>query len=332
MKKTLMWCIKAIIAGCLAFAVLTGFCVFYYNIPVHTPNDTGATDYKWTPNTFFSRGTEGFAWGRTNNEGFVNAIDYQQGMPIDILIMGSSHMEAFHVGQKKSTAGRLEAALPDMTTYNIGVADHPFLVCSCNLNAALETYHPQGYVVIETSRIAFSNAELQSAMDGTVPELADRSSGILSFLSGNQYLRLMLRQLRGFMGQNEDDEDVASSGSEQEAAGDAPSEALLDELLAKMSGACRDEGVQLIIMYHPTTGVDADGSLLLPDDASVRASFDALCQENGVIFLDMTERFEEEYVINHVLPHGFINSSIGSGHLNEYGHEMIADELLQIIQ
>ena len=88
----------------------------------------------------------------------------------------------------------------------------------------------------------------------------------------------------------------------------------------------------MIIFYHPTTRINSDGSLLLPNDAEKRETFSNLCKQNGIIFLDMTERFKYEYKVNHVLPHGFINSSVGSGHLNKYGHKMIADELYKLIE
>ena len=51
-NKMIQWLCKAFISGCIAFSILTFFCVFYYNMPVHYDNKTGATDYKWKPNTF----------------------------------------------------------------------------------------------------------------------------------------------------------------------------------------------------------------------------------------------------------------------------------------
>ena len=91
-------------------------------------------------------------------------------------------------------------------------------------------------------------------------------------------------------------------------------------------------GVKLIILYHPSTQINADGSILFPDDEKDRMKYSNLCDEYGITFLDMTERFRLEYETKHILPHGFFNSSIGSGHLNKYGHEMIADELYRIIE
>lgn len=306
---------------------MTLVCFIYYNIPVHYPNSDGSTDYKWEPNSFYSRGTEGFAFGRTNNDGFNNSIDYTNDMDINVLIMGSSHTEAYQISQSESVTGRLNALLEDKTVYNIGVSGHNFLVCSCNFEAAMEKYHPSQYVVIETARIAFTNEELNSVLTGTLPELPDHSGGILGFLSSNQFLRLIYAQLKGFMGQAaEDNDEVESSIRPQNADSET-----LDDVLSMLSKINAQYGTKIIIVYHPAARINSDGSLLLPSEDTERELFSSLCMKNDITFLDMTERFTYEYNVNHLLPHGFANSSVGNGHLNKYGHQMIADELHKII-
>lgn len=328
-EKVAIWCCKAFLAGCLAFLAMTLFCIFYYNIPVHYPNYSGATDYIWEPNRFYSRGTEGFALGKTNNEGFVNSIDYTKGMEIDVLIMGSSHMEAFQVSQSESVTGRLNALLEDKTAYNIGVSGHDFLTCCCNLEAALEEYGPSCCVVIETPSITFTSEQLNSVLSGTLPELPDHSDGVIGFLSRNPFLRLMYHQFDGFLGQAADDNEETMSNTQPQSA-DNNSEAL-NNVLSMLSESAIQRETGIIIVYHPTTQINSDGSLLLPSEEKERETFANLCEKNGITFLDMTERFKYEYDVNHILPYGFSNSSVGSGHLNKYGHELIADELCNII-
>ena len=327
-KKLLLQAVKVVFSAILAFVLLTVLCLLYYNVPVHYPNSSGATDYKWEPNAFYSRATEGIAFGKVNNDGFINNISYNDGMKIDCLIVGSSHMEAYHVSQSENTASKLNELMKDKIVYNIGISAHTFLTCCSNLKAALENYNPSDYVIIETSRIDFSADELNSVLDGTLPKIADHSGGILGFLSRNQYLRLVYSQLQGFMGQaDEDNENIAIDNKSQE-----DNRAALNNLLSYISDIAVENNVKIIIFYHPTTQINSDGSLLLPNDSDDRTKFSDLCSENGITFLDMTERFKYEYETNHILPHGFCNSSIGSGHLNKYGHEMIADELYKIIE
>lgn len=59
--------------------------------------------------------------------------------------------------------------------------------------------------------------------------------------------------------------------------------------------------------------------------------FGDLCQEQGILFLDMTDIFVQKYEENHILPHGFTNTHVGAGHLNKHGHEMIAKSLANVI-
>lgn len=329
-KKVAVWCCKAFLAGCLAFSVMTLFCTVYYNIPLYYPNSDGSTDYKWTPNCFYSRGTEGFALGKTNNDGFINSIDYTEDMDIDVLIMGSSHMEAYYVSQSESVTGRLNALSEDKTVYNIGVSAHSFLTCCCNFEAAIEKYRPSYHVVIETSRIAFTSEELNSVLTGTFPELPQhRSGGIIGFLSENPFLRLIYSQLRYCMDQAADDNEKAAPNTQLQRADD--SSETLNGVFSLLSKTATQHGTGIIIVYHPTTQINSDGSLLLPSEDKERERFANLCEKNGITFLDMTERFKYEYDVNHILPHGFINTSVGNGHLNKYGHEMIADELHKII-
>ena len=123
MKKILPWLIKAVAAGLAALLLLNIWCYFYFNVPVHYTNETGATEYKWESHKFYRKGTEGFAFGRTNNDGFTNLSDYEPGQEIEILLMGSSHMEGMNVPQEDNTANLLNLLFEgEKYTYNIGTS------------------------------------------------------------------------------------------------------------------------------------------------------------------------------------------------------------------
>lgn len=79
MKKFGVWILKAIAGGVIALLALNAFAMLYYNVPVHYTNPDGATEYKWETSTFYSKGTEGFAWGVTNNDGFNNLRTIRRG-------------------------------------------------------------------------------------------------------------------------------------------------------------------------------------------------------------------------------------------------------------
>lgn len=320
MKKIMSWLFKAMAGGLIAFVGLTGFCFIYYNMPVHQETFDGATDYSWEYSKFYSKATEGFAWGRTNNEGYLNPMDYTGDEEIDILVMGSSHMEAYQVSLEESTAAQLGKLLGDDTVYNIGVSGHDFLVCADNFSAAMEKYKPKKYVLLETSGLSFTDEELASAINETVPDIPSHSGGIVGMLQKNQFLRLFYTQVQSFRRNT-----AASGDSGKSAAATAERNfELYDALLAKLANTVSESGAQLIIVYHSNLKINEDGSAVCLGDHEFLAKFADLCEKNRVLFLDMSDAFIRKYEETHILPHGFWNTSVGSGHLNRYGHEMIA--------
>lgn len=83
-------------------------------------------------------------------------------------------------------------------------------------------------------------------------------------------------------------------------------------------------------MYHPAVKLNDDGTLNIENEGVEK--FKEACQENGIVFVDMTDDFESLYYKQHKLPYGFINTGVGVGHLNKYGHEVIANRLAKTIE
>ena len=328
MKNFLSWLIKAFISGIIALILLTGFSAFYYNVPLDTEDESGATDYAWKPHTFYSRGTEGFSVGKTNNEGYLNTYDYSPDMDINVLVVGSSHMEAYQVAMDESTTAVLGQLMPDKNVYNIGISAHTLMVCSDNLEAAVEKYAPSEYVILETASLFFTNDQLREAIDGTVSEIPANDGGIVGALKRNPYIRLIHTQFQNFMSTD-------NGGGNSDQASEPPlrgDDSLYDELLAKLKATVSKTGARLIIMYHPSIYLNEDGSLFVDKDEELTNFFATHCEKNEVEFLDMTQRFIEGYEENLTLPHGFTNSSVGTGHLNRYGHAMIAEALYDLMK
>lgn len=328
MKKVLLWLLKVSLSALIACVVLTGFCMLYYNEPIHDDTADGVTDYSWEYNKFYSRGTEGFAWGKTNNEGYTNTYDYSENKDVDVLVMGSSHMEARQVAMEESTAAVLGSLLSDQTVYNIGVSSHNFLVCADNIAAAVHKYNPSKYVVLETSSLEYTDEELLSAINETVPDLTSNAHGVLGLLQKNQFLRLSYTQLKDL---NEHAKATANADNAT-ATQTMGSEELYDQLFAKLADDVSQSGAQLIIAYHCRLVLNEDGSATASHDEELRSFFADVCNRNGVIFLDMSDIFVENYEQNRVLPHGFTNSSVGSGHLNKHGHAMMANAIYDLIK
>ena len=327
MKKTVFWALKAIAGGIIAFLILTLFCAFYYNVPVHSTTQDGSTDYHWEQNKFYSRGTEGFAWGKTNNEGYVNPYDYHEGMDVDVLIMGSSHMEGYNVAIKENTASQLSKLLEDETVYNLGVSAHNFLTCANNLEKALEKYKPQKYVVIETRTLLFSESQLEKTIEGTFEELPSHSGGIVGVFQKIPLFRLLYTQLSNWI----ETSTKKAPATNQQPLSEISNEDLYKSLLNKLSQTAKEHDVKLIILYHSELSIDPKSGTAISKDSELAQQFAAYCQDAEIEFVNATERFIDEYNENSILPHGFINTSVGKGHLNKHGHRFIAEELFKVM-
>ena len=133
---------KLMIAIILAIIVLSSFSLFYYHTGLRVKSISGATDYSWEPNTLMSTMKEGFSWIRTDTNGYNNVSIPNQ---IDILLMGSSHMEAVQVAQNENTAEVLNKILPELNTYNIGISGHTIYRCVDNALEAIRYFKPGGY-------------------------------------------------------------------------------------------------------------------------------------------------------------------------------------------
>ena len=320
-KAVFKWIGKAVGAGLLALGLLCLFCCFYYNVPVHYANGSGATEYKWEAGRFYSKGTEGFAWGRTNNDGFNDLRDYAPGEAIDILLMGSSHMEGFNVAQDENAAALLnEAYAGERYVYNIGTAGHNLLYCFKHLDRALTHYAPGDWVVIETMSLDLSAADMDAVLEGRYPELPSRTGGLLTLLQKLPALRLLYsRYLKG--GELFNDDAVAAQAEPAPSGSYAES---LDRLLDKAAAESKAHGVRAMIVFMPPLFASGDGGAHAETDPEQLALFTRLCAEKGIEFVDLTDAFLQAYA-RHVLPFGFSNTAPFVGHLNREGHRIFAE-------
>ena len=266
---------------------------------------------------------EGFAYGRTNNEGYNNSVSYIEGMPVQILLTGSSHMNAQQIMREDNAASILDA-LTGRTVYNIGIPAHNFITCAVNLEFALKKYTPSEYVIIETASVNFSDEELERILSRRVSKLPAYDKGIASLIRRNCFLRLMYHQ---FVKPN-----LSGSKNRKAVVNDYNSGALLAEVLSKLKDTASSYDVRLIIAYHPSVSLNNDGTLSINGSPDTVKQFSELCAENGIYFLDMSNRFLDEYEKNYTLPYGFMNTSVGKGHMNKYGHQMFAEEIYKLIQ
>lgn len=326
--KTIQWFLKTIVAGILALVIASVVCLIYYNPGIHITNKTGATDYIWQSNYFASKMTEGIAWNRTDKNGFYNETsDTDKNM--NILIMGSSHMEGANVFTTQRTSYLLQK-LTNKSVYNIGISGHELLTCVKNLDSALTVMQPTEYVIIETGTTTFNLKDINECLSGDTTSIPSYDSGILFQLQKIPYLKLLYAQLESW--DNVANNDINQQITENHLTSIEP--LLIDayaQLANNINEICNTHNVQPIIFYHPHLTLNTNGTVVANIDAAHLEAFEVACQANNILFVDMTETFIDMYNEDHVFPHGFCNTSVGTGHLNKYGHQAIAKRLSDII-
>ena len=329
LKKVFIWLLKAFTAGLAALCIANLFCFFYYNLPVHYTNKSGTTDYYWDADHFSSRGTEGFALTKTDENGFVNTFPYKK-ETVDVLIMGSSHTEGFNVNEDENytyllNSKFLENGL-DKYAYSIGTSGHGLLRNLKNLENALEAYRPQEYVVIETTKIDFDTEDLEQLNSGTYETLKSYDSGFIYALQKIDYFRLVHTQYNSFI-KSSDNEDDSPSQVQTEAAVTDEYVQLLDTAIRNAAKTASDKGCTLVVFYSPSLEIDYNGNVIKREYTQVQQSFITACGKYGVEFIDMSEAFTAMYETTDRLPFGFSNTAVGTGHINKYGHACVAQEL-----
>ncbi len=331
MKITHNWFVKCICAGIVALGILSLFSVFYYNPPIHVPCESGATDYTRQAEVFWARGTEGIASGTTDESGYNNSFAKTEAK-ISVLLMGSSQTEGLYVDEDKNVGYRLNEMFAEngetRYVYNIGMSSHNFLRNVSNLETALSVYQPAEYVVLETDYVDFTTEDVDLALQDQMVPLASYEDGFLYQVQKIPYAKLLYQQYKNYKENDIETTDIVKT-EQANAAFNTPK---VEELLMYIKEKADAHGVMPIIFYVPHLALGEDGTLTTSANAEKVACFSDLCSQNGIVFLDMTEDFVEEYTVNHRIVSGFSNTAECYGHLNRYGHELIAEKIYREIE
>lgn len=320
--------LKMVLAGILAVAILCLIFTPYTFTLIHKSNKGGNTDYIWPANARWFKMTEGISTGKFDSNGFNNleAIDNP-----DILILGSSHMEATDVPQ----GDNLTAVINDIfdgqyRAYSMGISGHTLTKVVNYLPVSMELFeNDPKYVVIEISNPVVKQSAVDNIRNGTVSVDPSYDTGIIATLQKFPFIRLVYQQISGGLLKLFMPSRTPSTPKAQ--APDPISEEAYDGMLTCIREAMGDSESRVIIMYHATEILQEDGSVTFDENKEAVTMFSQKCEEYGFTFLNMTEAFTEMYENEHKLPHGFITGAIGTGHLNTDGHRVMAETLAEVI-
>ena len=325
---------KIILSGMLAAAILCLIFSLYYSVPVHEPSKLGNTDYVWPENARWFNMREGISHGQYDENGFNNLNVVENP---DLLILGSSHMEAIQVLQYETTGTQLSKLLGGQySVYNMGISGHTFIKICKYLSQSLSLGNtPPKVVAMETSTLSFSKEEIDALQSGNVEFTPSHNTGLIAKLQKLPFFRIAYLQLTtGLLDVLLPDENQNTPLMTVKAAqGNFSAQSNLgdyDVLFGRIAESVGDRDIQVIIFYHPMESFSEDGTVSFAEDAG-KELFEEKCREYGYTFLDMTEPFLSLYGTEHKVPHGFATGQLGVGHLNRDGHRVIAQELARTV-
>jgi hypothetical protein len=326
MGKRLSSVTKVFAALLCAFMMLNVFCFFFYLSAITYPSSNRATEHIWKPNTLYHIAEEGFGRGQIDKLGYNN---YQDKGTLDGIIMGSSHMSGMYTDMMDNSPILLnELYKGRLYFYNLGMNSHPFLLCVRNTRNAIATFQPRRYLIMETFNIEFDYDFMNAVINGTYPHAKIHyPAGIKKFLQHFPTFRRLYAQWQ-WVNQNELENPPMGGGIKPIDPSEYNS-ALSDvlEMLVRSTN-----GQEIIIFFHPSIDFDNAGNMIPVVNQDKLRDFARLCDEHGITFVDMTNDFIAAYDKERIVPYGFANTIPGRGHLNKYGHKMIAERLYRTIE
>lgn len=327
-RQIMQWLICIIIG----FLIANIIC-FIYERPVgwyDTPS--GATGAVREPGAILIHGTEGYSISRIDQRGYTNpdkelADNY-------VLMMGASHTQGKEISPEKKYSVLVNDYLSSddkLRAYNIS-CDGNFLPAQIkHFKAAVKAFPDAEVVTIEIADTDFSVEELKNA--SSQPEYNSKDSSIyFTNLSAKDkiknYVKDYIPLISLIKNKMETSKNKAGVGEKKARIDYDEYERIINDDL----GLLRSEfDKKIVFIYHPAVKIEANGNLSLVYSDTWDIFKDA-CKSNDIDIIDSGKDFVDYYEKNHEVPYGFFNTTLGTGHLNEVGHRIISDEVIDYLE
>lgn len=347
MKQATQW-FAAIAAS---IVILNCIVAFYALSPGFLHRDGGATRGVWMPNSLIIKGDEGRSVSRIDGNGYINENDDLADSGY-VLFMGNSQSNGIQVDVDKRYILLLNRKLQEVNmdtkvyAYNVSADGSDFCDLVSGFTAATQEFPDSRAVVLQIGSMDWSLDKLQNCTEQRTFSEEQKGAYMAAHLSNDQKLRHMIKLCFPFpiylkeVKMKETKLDFHDAFWHAETEQEETIEDLKDMDMGEDYKRALEEVLvflrqnykgQIIILELP--GVSLRGRGKLENSNGIRQKlFDRACKENDIIYINMYDRYEREYEARRVLPYGFSNTRPGYGHLNEEGHQMIADTLLPLLE
>ncbi|MBQ4530072.1 MAG: hypothetical protein IJA36_05620 [Lachnospiraceae bacterium] len=322
----------------LAMAIVSVVGFFYYRPVGWLERDKNATSAVWEPNTVVVNFLEGGGITRVDSHGYTNPW----GKELDdelVLCIGASYVQSKEVMENKKYTSLLNEMLTSedkLKVYNLSRDAYLYPEIVAGFSAAIQEFPQTKVAVIDISNTDYSLEELKKALIqreyspeqtgdklyAELPAIEKIKIKVKDYFPITSILKHQMSQMQG------EGVDVTGATKRTQEVSEAQYGEALDATMKQMREAFSGE---IIILYHPSVLLNEDGSMSL-NQPKYRDVFEEMCQQNGIVFADMGDDFLQAYEERKEVPYGFQNVTIGEGHLNKYGHKMIAKRLYDLIE
>lgn len=320
------------VAVIIGFFVVNLICFAYDRQPGWMDTPYGVTDAVREPYGVLIHGTEGYGISRMDKNGFTNpnkelADSY-------VLMMGASHTQGKEMRDDKKysvlVSDYLSAGDGFLHTYNIA-CDGSYLPSQIrHFEAAMKAYQDAEAVTIEIHSTDYSVGELRESMN-QVEYNPEDSALAFDKLSRKDRLELLVSDIVPLIAKikkNIETLKKAKNPSSSYRVETLEYEKVINEALFLIRS---ETDKPIVFVYHPQLKINNDGSMSIKDSTTF-GIFKQACLNNQIDVLDMGDDFINYYNEYKKVPYGFMNTSLGAGHLNEVGHKIIADAIIEYLE
>lgn len=333
-RETFTWIIAILISLFTINLVL-----FLYYRPSSWINRTNSsTTSIWMPNSHVYNALEGLGYINVDQNGYTNP-----NLPLGskyCLVLGSSFTQGKEVlqGQRYTDILNKYLTIDDnhLYVYNCSMDGNYFPSIVNDFRAITSEFPDSNTIIIEINNSGWDNNALEACLNQHPFDITQTGPVLIS--NTNFYNKVKLRSKEVlplysvFKKQSNAIKNYFKINHEPDFLNSELNECINYDYINNALNLIRAEyNGNIIIIYHPSMQLLADGSLSLISEIDP-LQFNKLCLNNNIIFIDTSDAFIKLYYNEHKLPYGFNNTYFGNGHFNKYGHQIMADELYQVIK
>ncbi len=322
-KQACQW----ILAGILAFIAINIIIIPYYHFVPGIPMDRNATGQIYYPGSTYLSAAEGYRKDVFDVNGYVNDAK-NAGYDEYTLVMGSSHTMGKVVKKGLNFCEILDEQY-GIPTYNMAMDGHLYPDYVKGFDAALKQFDKSSAIVLEVNMTKYDIDVLRDALIQREYDPAYEGSNLVNGMSSTDKLKSQVKAWLPFKLLVKQKIDAAGAVSKELNTGTE------EEYLAAVNDTMKlmreKYDKPIIILYHPDLTLDKEGNIVYTEDEASKQAFIKAAADNDIVFEDISDEFTADYLATDKLPYGFMNTAMGTGHINEEGHRIIAEKLKELL-